>query len=390
MVPRAVGRQICWLRIAALGGSIHLQSVLTATLSPQHTSRQLGSFRVSDPMRLRESAVLCMSKIESLIALPFILTKLTYPLAFVLSSYAVTSSKHDVYASCSPLSGAADRSDYADAFTVRWKEEDLSTLTSPSPVFIPSRTGIISHGTDVAIMITLPPGATWTGAPGSMLIADTGDDSSSIGAGAGGLSSGAKAGIGIGAALGVLALLAVIGFLIFRRRRKSRTYMRDTHHDAPIPYDAAEKMAELPVPVRNIESEPSLPEAVTYQRATHNSTKPHLAELSSSGHQTRVSPVAELPSSQHQTSIPQITELSAPSPLETGAVPEVVPESGLELDTRQQPPVNLAQTTAEQRRRELTDNLTQIQERRQRLMTIHAMEEEENRIRRELEHLDHQ
>jgi hypothetical protein len=295
-----------------------------------------------------------------------------------------------VYASCSPLSGAADRSDYADAFTVRWKEEDLSTLTSPSPVFIPSRTGIISHGTDVAIMITLPPGATWTGAAGSMLIADTGDDSSLIGGGANGLSSGAKAGIGIGAAIGVLALLALIAFFIFYRRRKSRTYMKDTHHDAPIPYDAAEKMAEMPVPARNIESGPSLPERVTYQHVPYGSTKPHLAELSSSGHQSHVSPVAELPSSQHQTPIPQMTELSAPPPLETGAVPEVVPESGLELDTRQPPPVDPTQTTAEQRRRELADSLSQIQERRQRLMAIHAMEEEENRLRRELDHLDHQ
>ncbi|KAL8728944.1 MAG: hypothetical protein Q9166_005039 [cf. Caloplaca sp. 2 TL-2023] len=103
---------------------------------------------------------------------------------------------------------------YADIIGIHWAETDsqilrlMSQTTSSSPTAAPTNAAQTAHRTIPAVSPTTSASVTFTPSPG-------------------GLSTGAEAGIGIGAVVGAVAM-ALFAYFLWRRRRKSKNMAGNT------------------------------------------------------------------------------------------------------------------------------------------------------------------
>jgi hypothetical protein len=230
-----------------------------------------------------------------------------------------------------------------------------------------------------------------------------------------GLSSGAKAGIGVGAVLGGLVILMVAVLLLTRRRRRARSGRVEhvepkraasrLHHDDPIPYTddlkgvqpsshqhrytAVQEIAAGSDQITADLATPELPGTLPAHPPTATElpvapAQPTTTEPPDSqpGH---LLVAAELPVSHDEHPI-RMNNAVLSSGTEDG-------QPGLEVahwqhtvpsDPKEVP----SSSDVDQQRASLMQHLEEVRQRRERLQTIHAMEEEEARIKRQLEALN--
>jgi hypothetical protein len=267
----------------------------------------------------------------------------------------------------------SDGNSAADGIQIRWKSSDLSLFSS-----LPSTS---SASTQTSASPTTP--TTSKSNTSTRIVSPLAELSHH------GLSTGAKAGIGVAVALVGLAIIAAIFFLFSRHNSNMRSNRAnreaefesryDTAHEAPEVVTADEKQGTLPL-AHDPHAE-ALPAPAVYSKyaALH---QPETYSRSSRSGQTpgaEMEVLTELPAS--AKSFPPGQEVPH-SGLEVVVPQPVEPHSGLEVVVPQPvEPVNNDRVS-------VLNELNRLRDRRQRLMELDVLDGEEMRLMRRLAELD--
>jgi hypothetical protein len=255
------------------------------------------------------------------------------------------------------------------AVTVRWKPSDLQVLKNPSSTLIAQRNASITSTSSSTVNYTPIPFTPIT-IPNSF---------STETAKSGGLdpsppSSGSSFHVRIGAIIAavLVALILSAGALWRRQKQKKAKLNQANAAVGDVETSTANRNATAPIAGGNV--------AYTGSVSTVNEKVPQQMT------QTVAPAIAEVPISQSETTAPvqrHINEQQGQPYVDGLAVAhdqasQGLPESGPEV----------VQPSVDRERAGLHASLDQLQEHRQRIMTLNAIDEEETRIRRRLEELD--
>jgi hypothetical protein len=261
---------------------------------------------------------------------------------------------------------------------IRWQASDLAVLTTAPPVSIASRSAI---STTSSLSFTLPTPPTFT-LP-SITVPTFVDPTSGSSSGSSNddtISSGTKWRPRIGGIVVAVVVILVAIIAVFWRRHKQK---KARERQAGAGVDAAARGMDGGPSAKVVDDEENaIPELAATSTSTRGIGAGNARSVETG--QNSALTMAELPVSAAQSplhqEVSQLPEVAVGEGLEVSDKPvsPSIPDSGLI-------PVPAPESTQE--REALIGNLNQLQDQRQRILALNAIDEEEARIRRRLDEI---